>query len=237
MTINERIRFLRKNHLKMSQAQFALLIGMKQTSVSTFEKNGATVTEQTIKSICFAVEGLNEDWLRNGNEPMILETPQETMEQLKNKFNLDEFAYSFVYEYLKLDKEKRSLLRNFFYNILKPINVDEIIDNSNNKQEKEKHFFDIFNGLSPEFQDHLFKTAKNLLETQQKMQSNNNFYTSVDNVDKTVDKQTEFAEELTLDECAIEELEEEYKKTLHSASGTSSTALPTIENTNENKAM
>ena len=40
-------------------------------------------------------------------------------------------------------------------------------------QKKQKEFFTIFNELSPAFQDYLIKTAKNLLDTQSKMQSNN----------------------------------------------------------------
>lgn len=36
---------------------------------------------------------------------------------------------------------------------------------------KQKEFFDIFNGLSPALQDHLIKMAKDLLETQSKIQS------------------------------------------------------------------
>ena len=74
MTINERIRYLRKDQLKLSQTDFASLIGMKQTSVSSFEKNGATVTDQTIRSICLAIDGLNEDWLRTGNGDMFIES-------------------------------------------------------------------------------------------------------------------------------------------------------------------
>ena len=62
MTINERIRLLRKEYLKMNQTDFASLLGMKQTSVSSFEKPGATVTDQTLKAICLAVDNLNEEW-------------------------------------------------------------------------------------------------------------------------------------------------------------------------------
>ena len=130
MTINERIRFLRKEYLQKSQTEFALLIGMKQTSVSSFEQIGATVTDQTIKSICFAVDGLNENWLRNGDKPMFLKTPTETIEQLKEKFHLDEFAYGFVSEYLKLDKEKRNLFQNFFYNVLSYTNIQKSNDDN-----------------------------------------------------------------------------------------------------------
>ncbi len=132
MTINERIRFLRTKYLKKNQTEFASLIGMKQTSVSSFEKIGATVTDHTIKSICFAIDGLNEDWLRNGNEPMFLKAPTKSIERLKEEFNLDEFAYGFVLEYLKLDKEKRSIFQNFFYNVLNYTDTQELDDNKIN---------------------------------------------------------------------------------------------------------
>ena len=70
MTINERIRYFRKEILKISQRGFAKYIGMKQTSISSIE-NG-TVTDSTIKTICLAFN-LNESWLRYGTEPMYLE--------------------------------------------------------------------------------------------------------------------------------------------------------------------
>lgn len=40
-------------------------------------------------------------------------------------------------------------------------------------EKKQKEFFDIFNELSPPLQDYLIMTAKNLLETQSKMNSSN----------------------------------------------------------------
>lgn len=70
MTINERVRYFRKEVLKMNQHTFAKYLGMKQTSISSLE-NG-TVSEPAIKSICLAFN-LNEDWLRYGTEPMYVE--------------------------------------------------------------------------------------------------------------------------------------------------------------------
>lgn len=40
-------------------------------------------------------------------------------------------------------------------------------------EKKQKEFFDIFDELSPILQDYLIKTAKELLDTQSKMQPNN----------------------------------------------------------------
>lgn len=41
-------------------------------------------------------------------------------------------------------------------------------------EKKQKEFFDIFDELSPVLQDYLIKTAKDLLDTQSKIQPNNN---------------------------------------------------------------
>ncbi len=113
MTINERVRYFRKDVLHMNQTEFANSIGMKQTSVSSFEKEGATVSDQSIKAIS-SVHGIREEWLRTGEEPMRLEP--ET-------FNLDEFAKArgasdlelkVVKAYFELDPSIRKMLIEHF---------------------------------------------------------------------------------------------------------------------------
>lgn len=113
MTINERVKFLRKDVLHMNQTEFAFSIGMKQTSVSSFEKEGATVSEQSIKAIS-SVHNISEEWLRSGIEPMRIEP--ET-------FNLDEFARArgasdlelkVVKAYFELDPDIRKMLMEHF---------------------------------------------------------------------------------------------------------------------------
>ena len=39
------------------------------------------------------------------------------MDHLKEEFNLDDFSYSLVYEYLKLSQEKLEAVRDFFYRL------------------------------------------------------------------------------------------------------------------------
>ena len=110
--MNKRIRELRKT-LGLSQKDFAGQIGLKQNAISYMEKDGSTVTEQNIKTIC-AQFSVNEDWLRTGSGAIFLE-----------------------------------------------------------EDKKQKEFFDIFDGLYPPLQDYLIKTAKDLLETQKKIQAPN----------------------------------------------------------------
>lgn len=113
VTINERVRYFRKDVLHMNQTEFALSIGMKQTGVSSFEKEGATVSDQTIKTIS-SVHGIREEWLRTGEEPM-MEKPKV--------FNLDKFARErgasdlelrVVKAYFELEPEIRKMLIEHF---------------------------------------------------------------------------------------------------------------------------
>ncbi len=76
--MNSRIRELRKA-LGLSQKDFASRIGLKQNAISYMEKDGATVTEQNIKTIC-AQFSVNEAWLRSGDGGMFLEQDKKQKE-------------------------------------------------------------------------------------------------------------------------------------------------------------
>lgn len=72
-------------------------------------------------------------------------------------------------------------------------------------EKKQKEFFSIFNELSPVLQDYLLKTAKDLLETQSKMQET----TKDDEECLTVEE--EYDDDFW-ENCTIEEAEKVYKK-------------------------
>lgn len=76
--MNKRIRQLRKA-LNLSQKDFAAKIGLKQNAISYMEKDGSTVTEQNIKTIC-AQFSVNEDWLRTGSGSMFLDNDKKQKE-------------------------------------------------------------------------------------------------------------------------------------------------------------
>ena len=106
--MNKRIRILREI-LNLKQSEFANAIGLTTSSVSDMERNQAPITERTIIAI-YSKFKVNEEWLRNGKEPIFLE----------------------------YDK-------------------------------KHDEFFSVFKDLHPVLQDFLIKTAKNLLDAQDKM--------------------------------------------------------------------
>lgn len=76
--MNKRIREIRKT-LCLSQREFAEKIGLKQNAISYMEKDGSTVTEQNIKTICTQFS-INEHWLRTGFEKMFFENEKKQRE-------------------------------------------------------------------------------------------------------------------------------------------------------------
>lgn len=113
MTINERVKHFRKNVLHISQTEFANELGMKQTGVSYMERDGSTVTDQTIKAICF-LYNVNEDWLRNGNDPMIIEPDTFSLDEFIKNRGATSLELEIVKTYFDLDPEIRQAAMEHF---------------------------------------------------------------------------------------------------------------------------
>ena len=113
MTINERIRWFRKDHLRISQAEFAQVIGMKQTSVSTFERNGASVSDQIVRSICMGFS-VNEAWLRTGEGEMLEQPETFSLDQYLKEKGCTELEMEIVKAYFELDFDTRQKVFDHF---------------------------------------------------------------------------------------------------------------------------
>ena len=113
MTINGRLRHFRKEVLKMNQTDFASAIGMKQTGLSYIEKDGATIKEQVFKSICMAFN-LNEDWLRNGTEPMYIQAPTFSLDDFVRQRGGTELELDIMKAYFELEPGIREMLVQHF---------------------------------------------------------------------------------------------------------------------------
>ncbi|MCX4299167.1 MAG: helix-turn-helix transcriptional regulator [Lachnospiraceae bacterium] len=114
--MKNRIKEIRKK-ANLTQQEFANRLGIKRGAIANYELGRNIPIDAVISLICREFE-VNEDWLRNGIEPKYIKTPSSTMEQLKKEFNLDEFGYNLVYEYLKLDQNQRDAVRKFLYDVI-----------------------------------------------------------------------------------------------------------------------
>lgn len=113
MTVNERIRYLRKDVLKMNQTEFAEAIGMKQRGASYIEQSGAGVTDKTIKTICL-VFNINEDWLRDGKEPMYIQPPTFSLDDFVKQHGGTELEIDILKAYFELSPDVRKMLVQHF---------------------------------------------------------------------------------------------------------------------------
>lgn len=65
MNINERLKSLRKNHLHMTQEEFASSIKISRSNLGSIEIGRITLTDRVISDIC-EKHNVNENWLRTG---------------------------------------------------------------------------------------------------------------------------------------------------------------------------
>lgn len=78
-TIGERIRWLRKQQLKMTLVDFGAKIGISNPSLSTIETGKNNPSNQTIRAICREF-GVDELWLRTGDgEPFVKKSRSEAI--------------------------------------------------------------------------------------------------------------------------------------------------------------
>lgn len=113
MTVNERIKYFRKDVLQLNQRQFAADLGMAQTGVSTMEQPGATITDRVIKAVCLAYN-LNEDWVRYGSEPMYIQPPTFSLDDFVKQKGATELELDIVKAYFEIDPDTRKLLVQHF---------------------------------------------------------------------------------------------------------------------------
>lgn len=107
-SLNERIKELRKSH-SLSQKDFATKIGISQRSVSWSEQPGNNVPDSTIKSLCMAFN-VNEDWLRNGTEPMCVESSTFSLEEFVKERGGGELEIEALKAYFELEPDIRKEL-------------------------------------------------------------------------------------------------------------------------------
>ena len=114
MTQGERVKKVRKK-IGLTLEKFGEKVGVGKTAISKIEHDQCNLSEQMAISICreFSVD---YTWLTTGEGDDIFEkSPSSTMEQLKKEFDLDDFSYNLVYQYLKLNADQRQAVRDFFY--------------------------------------------------------------------------------------------------------------------------
>lgn len=119
-TMQERIKYLRKDVLDMTQTDFGKRIGIAGTTVTGWEKRGMNPSESAIKMICKEFN-VNLLWLKEGVGEMMNELPKDLFEELAREYNLNDTEKKLVKTFLELDDHSRDILLGY----LKKVFVEE----------------------------------------------------------------------------------------------------------------
>ena len=119
-TVNERIKYLRKEVLLLTQEKFAADLHITRSSLSVMEI-GKTVTDRNIWSICNRYT-VNERWLRDGIGPIFRELTKE--EEISNFLGEvvtsdKDFRKRFIRALARLDDDGWDVMEKFIDDITK----------------------------------------------------------------------------------------------------------------------
>ena len=109
MDIHERIRFLRKEKLQITQEALGEPLGLTRANIANIEAGRIAVTERVLISICDKFN-VNEEWLRNGTGDMFIEMNRQ--QKLANMTAM-------------LFKEEETSFKNRLFNALSELDDSE----------------------------------------------------------------------------------------------------------------
>lgn len=111
MEAKERFKAVRE-HYGLSMRGYGEAIGLTASSVSAIEYGMRTMNEKHIKLICAAFPEISENWLRTGEEPMLLppQDDQALVDQLVRAYHGSPILRAILTTYLQLDEPRRHLV-------------------------------------------------------------------------------------------------------------------------------
>lgn len=117
MTLGKRIKLIR-NKLNMTMEVFGNGIGVTKSTISNIENGNRDASKTIIKLICKEYR-VNYFWLTEESGDMFTNLPETLIDELVEEYNLDEFDKTIIFEYLKLNKQHRDIIKMYLKNIIK----------------------------------------------------------------------------------------------------------------------
>ncbi len=120
MEIYDRVKYLRKDFLHLTQDEFSKKLNISRANVANIESGRVSITERTVQDIC-RIFSINEDWLRFGHGD--IERPpmgkgNELVELIADLVQTDDdFSKQFIIEYLKLSDDEKKVIKKIMKNV------------------------------------------------------------------------------------------------------------------------
>jgi DNA-binding XRE family transcriptional regulator len=114
--MHERIKELRKKHLKLSREGFGRILGVSSSVINNMERGVLARPDQKLSLVKLMCKefNVNEDWLLNGTLPMFVEPDQFVLDDYVKQRGLSDLELSILKAYFEIDPVTRqSLLQHF----------------------------------------------------------------------------------------------------------------------------
>lgn len=113
--MNSRLKILRE-HFGVTQAEFAKMLGVGQSTLAMMEVSKRPISERHIKSIC-AILNVNEEWLRTGQGEMLIQNADSLIDQLSAEYHLDGIDRAIIDGYLQLGTLQRKVIKDYLSSV------------------------------------------------------------------------------------------------------------------------
>ena len=148
MTINERIKYFRKQVKKMTQEDFSKEILLSRSNLAGIETGIVNVTDRVISTICGKFN-LSESWLRTGIGNMYVETEADFVNSLADRYNMTAEQRRLMKIFLSMDEEKRDRVAKAFFDF---VDADKKADTYDIEQEVEAYRLELIAEKKAAFQ-------------------------------------------------------------------------------------
>lgn len=138
MNKNIRVKEIRKN-LNLTLEEFGKKLGIKKSALSRIENNSANLTDKLLISIC-NVYNVNEEWLRNGEGEIFIQSKYDILDEFIKMYDLDELDRAIFSEYINLDYKDRKIIKKYIISVIdkyRPIKEPEIIETDKERIDRE----------------------------------------------------------------------------------------------------
>lgn len=112
MSVNDRIKHLRKTILSLSQEEFAEKINISRSNLAGIETGRVGVTPRVIADICTSF-GVSRDWLENEIGDIFAVTFEAYINDVCQRLNLNDFGKRALIAYLQLSETEQNTLAKF----------------------------------------------------------------------------------------------------------------------------
>lgn len=117
MELSERIKYIRED-LGLTRASFGETLGVSGDVINNMERGRVDIKDYMLRLIC-KTHRVNYFWLTEEKGDPYLGPPDILMDDVIERYSLDEFDRKIVEEYVKLDPDSRSAIKKFIQNVIK----------------------------------------------------------------------------------------------------------------------